>query len=147
MQSASYWDIEVFFDGDCPLCRREIAALRKMDRRGRIRFTDIAASDFEPSRYGIDLATLMARMHARLPDGTLDRRCRSIPANLCRGRSWLVDSTHSNAGSLAGIGLGILGVRQESLEVDRPLPARWQLPCGATAEWRGRFLICGARFA
>lgn len=70
MQSASYWDIEVFFDGDCPLCRREIAALRKMDRRGRIRFTDIAANDFEPSRYGIDLATLMARMHARLPDGT-----------------------------------------------------------------------------
>ena len=32
-------DVEVFYDGDCPLCTREIRLLRRLDRRGRIRFT------------------------------------------------------------------------------------------------------------
>lgn len=61
--------IELFFDGKCPLCAREVALLEKLDTRGRIRFTDIAAEDFDPSRYGKDLDTLMAEIHARLPDG------------------------------------------------------------------------------
>jgi predicted DCC family thiol-disulfide oxidoreductase YuxK len=65
------FDIEVFFDGECPLCRREIAMLRRRDRRGRIRFTDITAADFDPRAIGLDLATLTARIHGRLPEGEL----------------------------------------------------------------------------
>ncbi|MCA9152358.1 MAG: DUF393 domain-containing protein, partial [Planctomycetales bacterium] len=34
--------VEVFYDGDCPLCKREIGFLQRRDRQGRIRFTDIA---------------------------------------------------------------------------------------------------------
>ena len=34
------WQIEVFYDGACPLCVREIRFLRRLDRRGRIRYTD-----------------------------------------------------------------------------------------------------------
>jgi predicted DCC family thiol-disulfide oxidoreductase YuxK len=63
-------DIEVFFDGDCPLCRREIAMLRRRDRAQRIRFTDIAAAGFDARALGTDQATLMGRIHGRLPDGT-----------------------------------------------------------------------------
>lgn len=63
--------VEVFYDGGCPLCSREIRALRRMDRRGRILFTDIAASAFDASSVGIPLTTLMARIHGRLPDGTV----------------------------------------------------------------------------
>jgi predicted DCC family thiol-disulfide oxidoreductase YuxK len=33
---------EVFFDGQCPICVREIRMLSKLDRREKIRFTDIA---------------------------------------------------------------------------------------------------------
>lgn len=62
---------EVFFDSECPLCRREIAMLRRLDRRERIRFTDIAAPGFEAAAIGLDHAHLMARIHGRLPDGTL----------------------------------------------------------------------------
>lgn len=65
------WEVEVFFDGACPLCRREIAMLRRWDRRGVIRFTDIAASDFDPAPIGRTQADLMAEIHGRLPDGTL----------------------------------------------------------------------------
>jgi len=61
----------VFFDGNCPLCMREIRFLRSRDRQGRIRFTDIAGPDFDPAETGRELHELMARIHGRLPDGTL----------------------------------------------------------------------------
>lgn len=61
-------EIEVFFDGDCPLCRREIAFLRRLDRRQRIRFTDIAADGFSAAMQGVDHDVLMAEIHGRLPD-------------------------------------------------------------------------------
>ncbi len=37
---------EVFYDGDCPLCKREIGMLRRLDRRRWVRFTDIADPAF-----------------------------------------------------------------------------------------------------
>ena len=65
------FEIEVFFDGACPLCMREIQMLRRKDRRQRIRFTDIADRGFDAATIGIPWATLMDRIHGRLPDGTL----------------------------------------------------------------------------
>ena len=63
--------IEVFYDGDCPLCMREIRFLSWLDRRrGHIRFTNIADPRFEPRALGTDWETLMRRIHGRLPDGT-----------------------------------------------------------------------------
>ena len=62
---------ELFYDGDCPLCAREVAALRRLDRgRGRLALTDIAAPDFDAERYGRGQDELMARIHGRLPDGS-----------------------------------------------------------------------------
>ena len=63
--------VEAYYDGGCPFCVREVAFLRRLDRRGRIRFTDIAAAGFRPEAVGVPYADLMARIHARLPDGTL----------------------------------------------------------------------------
>ena len=62
---------EVFFDGECPLCVREIRLLRRLDRRGRILFTDISAAGFDPAPLGLDQAILMARIHGRLASGEL----------------------------------------------------------------------------
>jgi len=64
--------IEVFYDGDCPLCRREIAFLRKRDRQERVRFTDIARPDFDPADTGRTVAQLMERIQGRrLPGGEM----------------------------------------------------------------------------
>jgi predicted DCC family thiol-disulfide oxidoreductase YuxK len=63
--------VEVFYDGDCPLCMREIRFLRGRDRQQRIAFEDISVPGFDPGRYGLDQATVMARIHGVLPDGTL----------------------------------------------------------------------------
>lgn len=62
---------EVFFDGACPLCRREIAMVRRLDRHGRIVVTDIAAPGFDAATVGVPHEELMARSHGRLADGTL----------------------------------------------------------------------------
>ncbi len=67
----SDYEIEVFFDGGCPLCRREIDMLRRWDRHQRIRFTDIDAETFDPAAVGKTMDELMAEIHGRLPDGTL----------------------------------------------------------------------------
>jgi len=64
------WRIQVFFDGACPLCRREIDMIKRWDRKGEIWFTDIAKPDFDSKEWGIDQKTLMDQMHARLPDGS-----------------------------------------------------------------------------
>ena len=63
------YDIEVFFDGGCPLCVREIGLLRRWDRRSRIRFTDIDGSLFVAADVGKSQDELMAQMHGRLSDG------------------------------------------------------------------------------
>ncbi|MDQ3033858.1 MAG: DUF393 domain-containing protein [Myxococcota bacterium] len=63
------WTIEVFFDGACPLCRREIAWLRRADRNRLVRFTDLAAPGFDAGSTGRDHAALMRRIHARTRAG------------------------------------------------------------------------------
>jgi len=62
-------EFEVFFDGDCPLCKREIAWLQRKDKGSKIQFTDIAAADFDAASYGKTHADFMASMHGRFPDG------------------------------------------------------------------------------
>lgn len=60
--------VKVWFDGDCPLCRREIAVMRKLDRRGAIHFVDIAGDG--PADCPIDRSELLVRFHAE-ENGTI----------------------------------------------------------------------------
>jgi predicted DCC family thiol-disulfide oxidoreductase YuxK len=54
--------LDVWFDGDCPLCVREIALMRRLDRRGRIAFHDLSDGS---GTCPIDRVELLARFHAR----------------------------------------------------------------------------------
>jgi predicted DCC family thiol-disulfide oxidoreductase YuxK len=54
--------VKVWYDGACPLCRREIALMRRLDRRGAIAFVDVATGA-DPA-CPIDRASLLARFHA-----------------------------------------------------------------------------------
>jgi predicted DCC family thiol-disulfide oxidoreductase YuxK len=58
--------IECFHDGACPLCAREVAWLARRDRRGRIRFIDIAAPGFDAGAWGRTQAELEGSLHVRL---------------------------------------------------------------------------------
>jgi predicted DCC family thiol-disulfide oxidoreductase YuxK len=61
-------DLTVWHDGDCPLCRAEIALMRRLDTHGAIRFVDAAAPG--PDACPLDRRVLLARFHAR-EDGEL----------------------------------------------------------------------------
>jgi predicted DCC family thiol-disulfide oxidoreductase YuxK len=67
------WSVDVFYDGDCPLCMREVRMLMRRDRSHRIKFTNIAAPGFDANAIqpGLAYAALMKRIHARLPSGEL----------------------------------------------------------------------------
>ena len=52
----------VWHDGGCPLCRREIALMRRLDRRGRIDFVDL--TQVPAASCPIDRAEMLARFHA-----------------------------------------------------------------------------------
>jgi len=60
-------EVFVWFDGDCPLCQREIALMRRLDRRHAIAFVDVARDN---ATCPIDRAALLARFHA-LEDGRM----------------------------------------------------------------------------
>jgi predicted DCC family thiol-disulfide oxidoreductase YuxK len=54
--------VKVWFDGACPLCQREIALMKRLDKRGAIDFVDVAEGA-DPS-CPIDRSELLARFHA-----------------------------------------------------------------------------------
>lgn len=72
-ENATPWQINLLYDGDCPLCLREVNFLRQKDNgRGLVAFTDIAADDYSPEENGgVDFATAMGRIHAVRADGTV----------------------------------------------------------------------------
>lgn len=60
--------LTVWFDGGCPLCRREISLIKRLDSRGAIRFVDLAGQQGECP---LDRAELLAKFHAREEGGPL----------------------------------------------------------------------------
>jgi predicted DCC family thiol-disulfide oxidoreductase YuxK len=75
MVLASTWKIKVLYDGDCPLCLREVNFLRHRDGgQGLIAFVDIAAQDYDAeANAGIDFVTAMQEIHAITADGQVIR--------------------------------------------------------------------------
>jgi predicted DCC family thiol-disulfide oxidoreductase YuxK len=63
------WDVKLLFDGQCPLCKREVDMMAKLNRKGRLALEDIAAEGFDASRYGLTFDQVMGHIHAVLPDG------------------------------------------------------------------------------
>jgi predicted DCC family thiol-disulfide oxidoreductase YuxK len=63
------WDLQLFYDGACPLCSREIRFLEKRDRARSISFVDIAAEDFDAGGFGLASVDVTEKIHGKLPNG------------------------------------------------------------------------------
>lgn len=62
----------ILVDLDCPLCRKEAAMLRWLDRgRGRLEQVNIADPSFDASTYGTTFERVMGEIHGVMPDGKL----------------------------------------------------------------------------
>ena len=60
----------VFYDGACPLCRREIGHYQRLRGADRIDWVDISADQAKLQRYGLSRRVAMARLHVLDAAGT-----------------------------------------------------------------------------
>lgn len=57
--------LKLLYDGECPICKREICILQKKDSQTKIRFVDISSKDFLPfENNNIDYNKAMSQIHA-----------------------------------------------------------------------------------
>jgi predicted DCC family thiol-disulfide oxidoreductase YuxK len=57
--------LEFLYDGECPICKREICILQKKESRSGIKFVDISSKDFVPlEHHNINYNTAMSQIHA-----------------------------------------------------------------------------------
>lgn len=69
---------EVFFDGACPVCSREIAAYRKIGALRDVGWTDVSEPDVRLE--DLDREQALRRMHVRRADGSLASGARAFTA-------------------------------------------------------------------
>lgn len=63
-------DLTVYYDGACPLCRREIATFQSMAGAERLNWQDVAQAD-EQLAPDLSRSDALARMHVRTAEGEL----------------------------------------------------------------------------
>lgn len=113
----------LLYDRECPFCRHEVEWLQRRDRAGGLRVVDIAAPDFDPSRYGLDRERVHARLHGLTGDGAVVEGMAAVRgAWRAVGLGWILAPT------------GWPGLRWlfDGLYL---LFARWRVPLG---RWFGR---------
>ncbi len=69
MNDAANTTLEVFFDGGCPACRREMTHYREQAGASAIRFTDATQELARLAEVGLDPLAAIATLYARDADG------------------------------------------------------------------------------
>lgn len=83
--------LTLYFDSNCPFCRREMQRLRRWDRVARLAFVDMSQPGFDPAPLGVTLAAMDAELHGVRADGAVLVGIDAIlEAYTLAGRQWLV---------------------------------------------------------
>jgi predicted DCC family thiol-disulfide oxidoreductase YuxK len=69
--TSAHNSLTVFYDGSCPLCRREIAWYQKQRGSQSIQWDDVSQVDDGTLANGLCTEQAMRRFHVQLPDGGL----------------------------------------------------------------------------
>lgn len=64
-------ELSIFYDGTCPLCVKEIGALRVLNREQKLAFLDIEGEGFSEQFPDIDLKAARQILHGLKKDGSL----------------------------------------------------------------------------
>ncbi len=64
-------DFTLFYDGACPICRREVNWLKRLNKQQKLVFQDINAANFKPEQFQLSHAELMAEIHGQKASGEL----------------------------------------------------------------------------
>lgn len=81
---------EVYYDGACPVCSREIANYRRAEGAEALRFVDVSQADATMAP-GLTREAALARMHVRRPDGSMASGAAAFAAlwSALPGWAWL----------------------------------------------------------
>ena len=63
--------LTIFYDGGCPLCRREIAYYRRRQGASELSWVDVSRAPEGEVAPGLSKSQALARFHTLRPDGTL----------------------------------------------------------------------------
>ena len=69
MYNKKDWPLTLYFDGQCPLCAREIKILNRHATESRLLFIDISSGAFDAKALGFTLEQMQSSLHARFADG------------------------------------------------------------------------------
>ena len=61
--------VQVFYDGSCHLCSREIDHYRRRDQSHKLDFVDISAAGFDAAKFGLDADKVKQHLHAQDKNG------------------------------------------------------------------------------
>ncbi len=65
------YPLTVFYDGACPICAREIALVKRLDRHRRLTLCVFSSAEYEGASVGLSIENLSKVIHARCADGTI----------------------------------------------------------------------------
>lgn len=65
MAQASRFPLQIFYDGDCSVCHREMQIYQRRESGGRLIFYDISAPGFDPQEHGRPREDFMRELHVR----------------------------------------------------------------------------------
>ena len=65
------YPLSIFFDGECPICRREINLMKILNRKDRLRFIDFSKTSYNAREQGLNPCDLELVIHARWSDGQI----------------------------------------------------------------------------
>lgn len=71
MKSKDLVQLQVYYDGLCELCSREITHYKKQKGSEQIEFIDIFSSDFEAEKLGLNPSEVHKNLHAITTDGQI----------------------------------------------------------------------------
>lgn len=67
------YPLTVFFDGACPICAREIALMKRLDRKQRLIFCDFSLPEYDEKSTDFAPSQLGQVIHAQWTDGSVIR--------------------------------------------------------------------------
>lgn len=75
---ASACMLTVYYDGACPLCRKEINFFRRRSNDNNVEWVDASLSDTDAVAADLTRSAALTRFHVRLPDGSLQSGARGF---------------------------------------------------------------------
>ncbi len=91
----------LYYDGDCPVCAREVAMYLRQPGADGVCWVDVARCDPEELGSGLTREAAMARLHLRRPDGCL------VSGAAAFAGLWQALPRWSWLGRLVGSGIGL----------------------------------------